>query len=140
MARTYCVDPEHQLVLLRPTGRFTERDFIALCRAAYAHPDRTPQYAHVWDTRFIDELVMDVDVISMFRDFLADTEARATEGKVAVITTRVMTETFASMLIQIGEQRPATFQLFTTVPAAAEWLELPAEALADDPDRPWLEP
>lgn len=131
MACSYRVDPEHQLVLFRPSGQFTERDFIALCRAAYAHPDRTPQCAHVWDTRFIDELVMNANVIPMYRDFLAENRTRITEDKVAVIATRPMTETFASMLVQIGEHESATFRLFDSLEAAAEWLDRPVEALSD---------
>jgi len=130
MACSYRVDPEHRLVLFRPSGRFTESDFLDLCRAAYEHPERTPQFAHVWDARFIDELVMNANVIPLYREFLAENKPRITEDQVAVIATRPMTETFASMLVQIGEHQSATFRLFSTPEAAAEWLGRPVEALS----------
>jgi hypothetical protein len=140
MTCAYHVNPEHQLVIFRPTGQFTETTFIDLCRAAYTDPTREPHFAHVWDTRNIDELVMDVDVIPMYRTLLEEHQNQITEGKVAIVTTRIVTQTFASMLIQVDHRGPATFQLFEAMEAAAEWVGLPMQALEDIPESQWTVP
>lgn len=139
MACAYHVNAGHDLVLFRPNGRFGGDDFIALCRAAYDDPRRTPQFSHVWDTRSIDELVMEVDVISTYRAFLSENQERLTEEKVAIIATRAMTRTFASMLVQVSKQSPATFQLFNSVQAAADWIGVPGTALTGVPEQDWSE-
>jgi hypothetical protein len=137
MACAYCVDPGDELVLFRPTGRFTETNFIALCRAAYDDSRRRSHFAHVWDTRAIDELIMDATVISMYRELLVEKADRVTEGKVAVIATRALTRTFASMLIQVSKDHPATFRLFGQVEAAAEWVGVSTSALIGMSERDW---
>ena len=132
MSCTFKVDPRHELVLLRPTGRFTEAEFIEVCHACYDHPDREPTFAHVWDTRSIDELVMDVDVISEFRDFLTVNQERATKSTVLVIATRSVTETFATMLVQVSELQAATYRLCRSVEEAADALGVPVAVLTTE--------
>lgn len=139
MAHAYRVEAEDALVLFRPTGRFNETDFIDLSRAAYDDPRRKPHFAHVWDTRAIDELVMDADVISMYRNLLTENADRITQGKVAVIATRGLTRTFASMLIQVSTDHPATFRLFEHGEAAAAWIGIPESDLTNVPDHGWTE-
>jgi hypothetical protein len=136
----YKVDPRHELVLLRPTGRFAETDFIETCRAFYDHPDREPAFAHVWDARSIDELVMNVDVIALYREFLEENQERATEGPVAVITTRSMTETFATMFIQVSGVQAATYLICDSVEEAAEELDVPLAALTAESGFHHVEP
>jgi hypothetical protein len=132
MSCAYKVDCRHELVLIRPTGRFSEAEFIGACRACYGHPDREPTFAHVWDTRFIDELVMDVGVISQFRDFLAANQERATEGTVLVIATRSVPETFATMLGQVSDLQATTYRLCGSAEEAADVLGVPVAALTTE--------
>lgn len=139
MACAYHVDAEHELILIRPTGRFEGGDFVDLCRAVYEDDRRDPGFAHVWDTRAVDELVMDADVIPKYREFLAEYEAQATEGKVPILATRAVTRTFASMIVQVSKERPATFRLFDDVDAVAEWVGVPASALTHVSDGEWVE-
>jgi hypothetical protein len=134
----YHVDADHSVVLFRPTGQFTEHDLIALIEAALDDPRRTPQFVHVWDTRDIDELVMDADVITMYRTFLDENAARITQEKVAIVATRTLTRTFASMLAQVSGQHPATFRLFDDLEAAAGWVGVPSPVLTDVPDHDWM--
>lgn len=135
----YHIDVDHDFVLFRPTGQFTERDLINLIQAAFEDPRRSPDFTHVWDTQAIDELVMDADVISMYRNLLDENADRITEDKVAVIASRAVTRTFASMLIQVSKEHPATFQLFERMEGAADWIEVPTSALTAIPDRDWTE-
>lgn len=140
MACAYFIDPEHELVLYRPTGRFTESDFMSVSRAVWSDPARKPHFAHVWKAQGIDELVMKASILPMYRDFLATHEEQKTVGKIAVITKRSITRTFASMLIHVGNFDRSTFQTFDDVEAAAQWINLPVEVLTDIPDREWTEP
>jgi hypothetical protein len=133
MPPTYYVDPDRRLVLTRPTGRFTETTLIALCQAIYDDPDREPQFSTVWDVREVDELVMDASVIPMYRAFLAENAGRITQGQIAVITDREMATTFASMLIEIGRAKVGAYEIFSDLPSAATWLDVPTEALSDPP-------
>jgi hypothetical protein len=135
----YHVNVDHSIVLLYPVGRFTERDLILLLRAVLNDDRRTPQFNHVWDTRDIDELVMDVEVISMYRDLLMEHEGRITRGKIAIVATRTLTRTFASMLIQVRRKHPGSFRLFEGMEAVAEWVGVPPSVLTSVPDRDWTE-
>ena len=140
MPLAFHVAPEYQLVLFRPIGRLTESDFITLCRAAYTHPDRSPDFVHFWDTRAIDELVMNVSVIPMYRNFLAEHEHQITTGRVAVVSGRSMTRTFAFMLANAAKRMQATIRLFDDVETAADWVDLPPDALTNVPDAQWTKP
>jgi hypothetical protein len=140
MPCVYKVNRRHEFVLLRPSGRFTETDFIETCRAYYDHPDREPTFAHLWDGRSIDELVMNVDVIALYRDFLEENEERATVGDVVVIATRSMTETFATMLIQVSDLQAATYRLCRSLEEAADALGVPLAALRDESGFHHVEP
>ena len=133
MPSTYHVDPEQELILVRPTGRFTEEEFIQLCRALYDDPDREPQFAVIWDTRDIDELVMDADVIPEYKSFLRENEDRLTQGPIAIIADRALTRTFASMLTQVGNKHVGAYEIFSTPDEAAQWIGLPDTALSDLP-------
>ena len=135
----YHVNVDHSVVVLRPVGRFTERDLTALLQAVLDDARRTPQFDHVWDTRDIDELVMDADVISMYRTLLDENEARITRRKVAIVATRTLTRTFAAMLAQVSRKHPGTFQFFEGMEAVAEWTGVPDAALTSIPDRDWTE-
>jgi hypothetical protein len=140
MSTAYHVDPEYEVVLYRPAGRFTESDFIALLRAAWSDPIREPHFAHVWLTHAVDELAMDATVIPMYRDLLAAHDEQITTGKVAVVTTRALTRRFASMVIQVGRRHRGTFRIFEAVDAAAEWTGVPVEVLTKGPDADWTSP
>jgi len=135
----YHVNVEHAFVLFRPTGRFAERDLIHLIQTVLEDPRRTPQFTHVWDTRDIDELVMDADVISMYRDLLTEKEDRITRGKIAIVATRTLTRTFASMLIQVSRKHPGVFRLFEGMEAVAEWVGVPTSSLTSIPESDWTE-
>lgn len=135
----YHVNAEHTVVLLRPTGRFAEGDLIDLIQAVLDDPRRRPHFNHVWDTRHIDELVMDADVISMYRTLLDENTGRITQEKVGIVATRPLTRTFSAMLAQTSRQHPAAFQLFETLETAAEWVEVPASVLTNIPDAEWTE-
>ena len=135
----YHINLHHNFVLFRPTGQFTERDLIDLMQAAFDDPRRSPTFAHVWDTQAIDELVMDADVISMYKNLLDDSADQVTEEKVAVIASRAVTRTFASMLIQVSTQHPATFELFERAEGAADWIGVPVSALTAISDHDWTE-
>jgi hypothetical protein len=130
---TYAVDPHFGFVLVRPAGRFTEEAFIELCRAVYDDPDRQPHYSAIWDARGIDELVMDADVIPMYKRFLRENAHRVTQGQVAIVSDRELATTFASMLIEVGRSRVGAFELFETLDAAARWIGIPPQAIADLP-------
>jgi len=133
MPSAYHIDPEQAFILVRPTGRVTEQTFIQLCRAFYNDPDRAPEFSVIWDTRDIDELVMDADVIPNYKAFLRENEDRLTQGPIAIVADRALTTTFASMLIQVGNERVGTYEMFTTLEAAAEWIGVPSAALTDLP-------
>jgi hypothetical protein len=135
----YHVNVDHSIVLLRPVGRFTEHDLIILLRTVLDDARRTPQFNHVWDTRDIEELVMDADVISMYRDLLTDHEDRITRGKIAIVATRTLTRTFASMLIQVSRKHPGVFRLFEGMEAVAEWVGVPTSSLTSIPESDWTE-
>jgi hypothetical protein len=137
MACAYHVNPEHEFVLLRPTGTFTESEFIALSRAVWTHPDREPHFHHVWDTRPIDELVMNASVISMYRDFRSEHEEQETVGKVAIVTTRALIRTFALMIVQVGHLDRLTLRPFSDMETAAEWVHLPLSVLTEIPEDEW---
>jgi len=122
MPSAYHIDPEHNLVLVRPAGRFTETAFIQLCRTLYDDPDRSPYYSVIWDVRAIDELVMDAAVIPMYRDFLAENADRLTQGPVAIVTDREIATTFASMLIEVGKNRVGAYEIFSSLASAAAWV------------------
>lgn len=134
------VDSRHELVLIRPSGRFTEAEFIETCRAFYAHPDREPTFSHVWDSRFIDELVMKVDVIALYRNFLEANRERATVGDVAVIASRSLTETFATMLVEVSGLPAATYRLYDSAEEVAEELGVPLAVLTDESGFHHVEP
>ena len=133
MPSTYHVDPEQELILVRPTGRFTEEEFIQLCRALYDDPDRTPQFAVIWDTRAVDELVMDADVIPEYKTFLRENEDRLTQGPIAIIADRALTKTFASMLTQVGREHVGACEVVSTPEEAARGVDLPDTALSNLP-------
>jgi len=135
----YHVNVEHTVVLLRPKGRFAEGDLIDLLQAVLEDSRRRPSFTHVWDTRDIDELVMDADVISMYRTLLDENTDRLEQEKVAIVATRPLTRTFSSMLAQTSRQHPAAFQLFETLKTAAEWVGVPASVLTSIPDSEWTE-
>lgn len=139
MACAYHVNPEHEFVLLRPTGEFTESEFLALTRAVWSHPDREPHFSHVWETRPIDKLVMNASVIPMYRDFLDEHEGQETVGKVAIVTTRALIRTFALMIVQIGHLDRLTLRPFSDMATAAEWVHLPLDVLTVIPDDQWTE-
>jgi hypothetical protein len=136
MASSYRVDPQHDLILVCPTGVFSETEFISLLESIYDDPDREPHFSAVWDTRFIDELAMGVQVISMYRTFLAENADRVTEGKIAIITGWDTARTFASMLIRLVEPGAPTYRVVDTRDAAAAWMDLPTEALSTFPTPP----
>jgi hypothetical protein len=133
----YHVNAEHTVVLLRPTGRFTEDDLVDLIQTVLTDPRRRPAFNHVWDTRDIDELVMDADVIPMYRTLLDKKADRIAQEKVAIVATRPLTRTFSAMLAQVSRRHPAAFQLFETLEAAAGWVGVPAPVLIDVPDDDW---
>jgi len=133
MSSAYHIDPEHNLVLVRPAGRFTETAFIQLCRTIYDDPDRRPHFSSIWDARAIDELVMDAEVIPMYRAFLAENADRVTQGQVAIVTDREIATTFASMLIQVGKNRVGAYEIFSSLASAAAWMGVPPEALSNPP-------
>jgi hypothetical protein len=133
MPSTYHVDPEQELILVRPTGRFTETAFIQLCRALYDDPDREPSFSVIWDTRDIDELVMDADVIPEYKTFLRENEDRLTQGPIAIIADRALTKTFASMITQVGNELVGACEIVSTPDEAAQWLDIPNSALSDLP-------
>lgn len=137
MACAYHVNSEHEFVLLRPTGEFTESEFIDLSRAVWTHPDRKPHFSHIWDTRPIDKLIMNASVIPMYRDFLSEHKEQEPKGKVAIVTTRTMIRTFALMLVQIGRLDRLTLQPFSDMETAAEWVDLPVEVLTEIPEDEW---
>ena len=114
MASPYRVDPQHDLILVCPTGVFSETEFISLLRAIYDDPDREPHFSAVWDTRFIDELSMGVRVIPMYRRFLAENAARMTEGNICIITGWDTARTFASMLIRLAAPDAPTYKVVET--------------------------
>lgn len=139
MGSYYYFDAERALTLFRATGRFTENDLINLLRAAYDDPRHTPHFNHIWDARAVDELAVDVDAISMYRDLLDEYEGRITREKVAVVAVRALTRIFTSMLMEVGAEHPATFRLFDDREAAAAWVGVPASAVTEVPDRRWTE-
>lgn len=135
----YHVSVDQAAVLFRPAGRFTEVEFIQLLRVALADPRRSRQFAHIWDTREIDELVMDSDVISMYRTLLNENVDRLAQEKVAIIAKRPLTRTFSSMLARVSPRHPAVFQLFETMESAADWVGVSASALTNIPAQDWTE-
>jgi hypothetical protein len=135
----YHINVDHAFVLFRPTGQFTECDLINLIQAVFDDPRRSPTFTHVWDTRAIDKLVMDADVISMYRNLIDENVDRIPEEKVAVVASRAVTRTFASMLIQVSKEHPATFQLFERLEGAADWIGVPPAALTTVADDTWTE-
>lgn len=134
MASSYRVDPQHDLILVCPTGVFSETEFISLLRAIYDDPDREPHYSAVWDTRFIDELSMGVRVIPMYRRFLAENSDRVTEGDICVITGWDTARRFASMLIRLAAPSAPTYKVVESRGAAAEWLDRPPEVFSGLPE------
>ncbi|HKL88306.1 MAG TPA: hypothetical protein VJ884_04810 [Salinibacter sp.] len=140
MACAFHVNPDHQFVLLRPAGEFTESEFIALSKAVWTHPDREPHFTHLWDTRPIEKLVMNASVIPMYRTFRAEHEEQETVGKVAIVTTRPNVRTFALMIVQIGKLDRLTLQPFSNMEAAAGWADLPLRVLTEIPDAQWITP
>lgn len=139
MGSFYHLDTEHELALFRATGRFTESDLVELLRSVYEDPCHTPTFDHVWDSRGIEKLVVDADVIGMYRDLLDEYEGQISRGKVAVVAVRTLTRTFTSMLIGVGANHPATFQVFPDMEAAAAWIGVPPSATTDVPDHGWTE-
>ena len=138
MSYAFYVDEAHEFVLIRATGTFTETEFVDASKAFYKHPDRKPHFAHVWDARSIDELVMDVTVIEMYNSFLEEYGELSTEGKVAVIVSRTMTEVLSRMLIEINKKwTEQTHRIFQDLEPAAEWLEIPLDAFLDVPEEAW---
>lgn len=133
METAYHVDPQRELILVRPTGRFSETTFIELCRAIYDDPEREPHFSALWDTRAIDELIMDASVIPMYKNFLSENEHRVAEGRIAIVTDKGMAETFAKMLTEVVEAPAPTYRVFHGVEPAAEWLGVSAEELAEYP-------
>lgn len=133
MPSTYHVDPEQEFIFVRPTGRFTDKAFIQLCRVLYDDPDREPRFAVIWDTRDIDELVMDADVIPEYKAFLRENEDRLTQGPIAIIADRALTTTFASMLTQVGKKYVGKYEIVSTPEEATRWIGLPNAALFDLP-------
>ena len=140
MRNAFYVDDTHAFVLIRPTGEFTETDFVNLCREVYDHPKREPRFAHIWDTRSIEALVMGADVIELYRHFLQDSKGSATTGDVAVVATRTMVSVLARMLAEIRKQigEEDTFY-FENLETAAESLEIPVTALKEIPDEKWIQ-
>jgi hypothetical protein len=139
MSSFYHLNTEHTLVVFRSSGLFTESEFINLLRGAYDDPRHTPQFNHVWDSRSIEELVVDVDVIDMYRDLLNEYEDQISRGKIAIIAVRTLTRTFSSMLAEVGGEHPATFQIFDDVEATAEWVGVPVSVITNVPDHAWTE-
>jgi len=135
----YHLNTEHKIVIFRSPGRYTESDFINLLRGAYDDPRHTPQYDHIWDSRSIEELVVDVEVIDLYRDLLKEYEGQISQGKVAVIAVRTLTRTFSSMLAEVGTEHPATFRMFDDVEATAEWVGVPVSVITNVPDDGWTE-
>ncbi len=139
MSSSYHLNAEHALVLIRATGRFTESDLETLLRSVYDDPRHTPRFNHLWDSRAIDELVVDVDVIDTYRELLDEYEDQMSRGKVAVVAARTLTRTFASMLIQVGAKHPATFRVFDDMEGAAGWIGVPMSVTTDVPGHDWTE-
>lgn len=139
MGSFYHFNADHALVFFRSTGRFTEHDFINLLRAAYDDPRHTPNFSHVWDSRDVEELVVDPNVINMYRDLLNEYESQIAREKIAIVAVRTITRTFSSMLARVGTGHPATFQLFDDLEAAAEWVGVPASVLTEVPGQAWTE-
>ena len=131
MPSPHHVDPEHELILVRPTGRVIEETFLQLCRALYDDPDRDPRFSVVWDTRSIDALVMDADVIPDFKAFLRENEHRLTQGPVAIVAERPLTRTFASMLIQVGSEHVGPYKIVATLEEAAQGIGVSKIALTN---------
>lgn len=139
MAYAYCIDRRYSVVVVRPSGQFTESQFIELLRAMYNDPDRDPSFCHVWDTRSIHELTMDVDVIPRYKAFLGEHEEEVVGGQVAIIATHATTRLFATMLMEINERETTqTVQLFADVESAAEWLDVPEQTISDVPEDRWV--
>lgn len=131
MPSPYHIDPEHELILVRPTGRVNEDTFLQLCRALYDDSTRDPQFSVVWDTRSVDELVMDADIIPDFKAFLRENEHRLTQGPVAIVAERPLTRTFASMLIQVGKEYVGPYEIVSSLEEAARQIGVAEAALSN---------
>jgi hypothetical protein len=139
MSYSFYVNNEYEFVLIRPWGEFTEDEFIDVSRAFYNHPTREPDFAHIWDTQSIDRLVMDANVIDMYRAFLAENSDRSSSDRVAIIATRTMVETLSRMLAELNRQQTnQEISFFNDLASAASWLGLPLEVLTDIPASAWM--
>jgi broad specificity phosphatase PhoE len=139
MSYAYHVDPDHGLVLVRPSGQFTDDELIEVFRRFLQHPDRDPDFDHVWDTSSLDELVVDVGVIDKYRSVLDEHAERVGDGRVAVVAHRETTRMLATMLFSLGNgQRQRTQRIFETLEQVADWLELPVSVLTGIPDDQWI--
>lgn len=139
MGNFYHVNAERELVLFHSTGRFTGGDFIDLLRAAHDTPQHKPDFSHIWDTRAIDELVVDTEVISMYRDLLSEYGGKISRGKIAVVTVRALTRTVSTMVMELRTEHPAIYRFFDDLEGAAEWIGVPVSAVTDIPEREWRE-
>ena len=141
MGYSFYVDEENEFVLVRPSGTFTETEFIDANRAFYNHPNRAPRFAHVWDTRPMDKLVLGVRTIDMYRNFLDENRERASDDRVAVIATRTRVETLSRMMSEINKQRTdQDFRFFRSFEPVAEWLDIPLGAFTDISNEQWISP
>lgn len=138
MSYAYYIDEERSVAIIRPEGRFNETEFMDALRTVYGHPKRTPDFAHVWDTRFIEELTMDTDVLPMYKSFIQETQDRAKDSRVAILASRSTVRLFSSMLMEITDlTAPRSMQLFQTEEELADWLNVPRDELWDIPEEAW---
>lgn len=140
MSYVYHVDSEYGLVVIRPAGRFTGDQLIDIFRDVLQNPDREPDYDHVWDTSALKTLVVDVEVIDMYRSVLDKHAEQIGNGRVAVVARRETTRTLATMLFSVGEedQGRETQRIFESLEQAADWLGLPVSVLVRIPDDQWI--
>ncbi len=115
--------------LLTFHGHVTGTEMLDACRTLIGDPDWRPGFEELWDLSHteVDVSPHEIDNLVASAHTLSD---RIGENRVAFVTTREAVGTLIRLFELFTTDLGRTYKVFQTREAAAEWLDVPVEAVS----------
>jgi len=124
---SYVIDPRRRLMILRAFGRLTHAEVREARTRGVADPRFHRAYSTVVDFRDVTEF----ERSPKFVRELTERPIVARKAKIAILPKRGQPSGMARLFATYAQLMGRPVQLFTSVDAAARWLDIPLPELSD---------